>query len=527
MAGRGESVDELTLALSVAGCAPLARALGRVFATVDVVPGAPITHVVGLLEATRQVRYGLNEKTVLEVAFGSALAGKPAAVLLKHNGLAVALDALANAAVHSVSAPLVLVIGDDPDLASSTSTTDTRRLAQAAHVPLIEVMGLGDEGQAVDAAARASAVSGLPVIIRFTASLHDSCNAPAQVPAGLKGHWLSRVVGAAGDLTWPAGLRPGGRPVGDVAHGLTKRGRLQWIDRIALPAAVESLEADVADYWQCGGGPCAVVAVGGAAQVLPHDSACWVATSRSVPLSPAVISFVRRHKDVLVLEEGEPIVEYELARCVPGVVRGKLTGDLPANGRVGRQEVAVALAAAFTPPLAPEAKSGSDIERGRLDVLWSAVAGLRHRGMFVATDVGSSVQLCYPPYQGADAALALGSSPAVAAGAAAARDQPAIAVIGDFGLLHSGIGGLVEIALRGLPVVVVVLVNGVQAKTGGQPVPGVDLGRLVRGCGIDSVWHRMASDLHVEAFTQELGQQAARRIPTVVLVHDVGSGVRS
>ena len=103
--------------------------------------------------------------------------------------------------------------------------------------------------------------------------------------------------------------------------------------------------------------------------------------------------------------------------------------------------------------------------------------------MFVATDVGSSVRLCYPPYNGADVALCLGSAISVAGGAAR-TGRRTIAVIGDFALLHSGIEALIEASLRGLPVLTVVLDNGVQAQIGGQPTPTIDLNRLVTACGV-------------------------------------------
>ena len=75
-----------------------------------------------------------------------------------------------------------------------------------------------------------------------------------------------------------------------------------------------------------------------------------------------------------------------------------------------------------------------------------------------------------PPYEGADVALCLGS-PISLAGGAARTGQPAIAVIGDYGLLHSGLEALLDVARWDLPVLVVVLANGVSAQTGGQTSP--------------------------------------------------------
>lgn len=92
----------------------------------------------------------------------------------------------------------------------------------------------------------------------------------------------------------------------------------------------------------------------------------------------------------------------------------------------------------------------------------------------MAADVGSLIRLCCPPYDAVDVALSLGSAIAVAGGVARAGRR-SIAVIGDYAVVHSGFGALVSAAEHGLPLLSVVLVNGVQAKTGGQPLPAVDL----------------------------------------------------
>ena len=124
---------------------------------------------------------------------------------------------------------------------------------------------------------------------------------------------------------------------------------------------------------------------------------------------------------------------------------------------------------------------------------FAAIAELRRAGVFVATDVGSSVNLCYPAYEASDAVVCLGSAVSVAGGAARG-DAPAVAVLGDYALLHTGLQSLLDVAMRRLPVVVVVLINGVQDKTGRQPLaPGVNrpdtayvlVERLVRALGLD------------------------------------------
>ena len=145
----------------------------------------------------------------------------------------------------------------------------------------------------------------------------------------------------------------------------------------------------------------------------------------------------------------------------------------------------------------------------------AAVSRCAGDGVFVATDVGSTVRLCYPPYS-ADVALALGSAVAVAGGFAR-TGASSIAVTGDYALLHSGLTPLLDVVSRGLPVVVVVHVNGVQGKTGGQPVPPVDWPRLLGGLGTVPIQLALTR-LSADALYRSLRDLLSLGRPAVVMV---------
>ena len=78
-----------------------------------------------------------------------------------------------------------------------------------------------------------------------------------------------------------------------------------------------------------------------------------------------------------------------------------------------------------------------------------------------------------PPFSLINAAFSLGSS----IGTACGFNRKGIAIIGDFGLAHSGIPALINSVHNEHEVVVVILRNEVAAMTGGQKVP--DLTGLV------------------------------------------------
>jgi indolepyruvate ferredoxin oxidoreductase, alpha subunit len=85
----------------------------------------------------------------------------------------------------------------------------------------------------------------------------------------------------------------------------------------------------------------------------------------------------------------------------------------------------------------------------------------------VAGDLGCSVRTAPPPMEVVDIAYSLGSSVATATGFA----EKGIALIGDFGLVHTGLQGLIEAVHHHKSVLVVVLQNNIAALTGGQDVP--------------------------------------------------------
>jgi indolepyruvate ferredoxin oxidoreductase alpha subunit len=449
-----------------AGCAalagPLAGAVGLYFA----VTGQPVTHLIDLLgPAAARLELSVNEKSAIEAAVGASAVGVRTCVVVKHCGLAYALDSLANAAVHGIGAALLIVSGDDCDAAASTVVFDSRTLAEAARTPVVDLAPSSDTAAVVAAAVRLSESAGVPVVLRVTAGLHAACAGPtgAALPASV------------------TRLEPNAARVDrEAAHRLTKLGRHQRHRQDVVPRAAAVFGAPPLLVAACTE-PCtdAVIVSGAAARHLPDGAYCRLMIQGVWPLPAAVRDFVRRHGWVLVAEEPSPYLESLLG---PGV-SGRLDGRLPPEGALSAKLVAAALATAGPRPWTTVArKSAGSPDQPPFDALFAAVARLGLAGTFVAADVGSSVRLCYPPYDAATVALSLGSAIGVAGGAARLGD-PTIAVLGDYALTHSGLEALLDCAAHHLPVLALVLANRAQAQTGGQDVPPADRAALARACG--------------------------------------------
>ena len=104
-------------------------------------PGTPSTEISEYLVQYRDDVYeewAPNEKVATEVAVGASIAGVRSMACMKHVGLNVAADPLYSVSYMGVNGGLVLVVADDPGLYSSQNEQDTRMVARAAQIPVIE-----------------------------------------------------------------------------------------------------------------------------------------------------------------------------------------------------------------------------------------------------------------------------------------------------------------------------------------------------------------------------------------------------
>lgn len=272
-------------------------------------PGSPLTKTELLLDKLGGVqhRYAVNEHVATSMALGGALlTGHATCALMKHVGINVALDALATFGVINELRSAALVIeGVDPLPKTSQNAQDNRAtLAHVAHLAQFE----------------AAAPDEIYHLARIAAIVSQRCGMPVVLRAGARG------LDAKAELTTPPPDPPdpvrvpegvfarGGGPfictAGSYRYHVEKRARrLTQLQPVLDALAQQSGPAD---------GPLAVV-VGGhlGTEVL---SRAW---SRRVPAfrlaaswplpRKTLIDFLRAREQVLVLEEGEPFLETELA----------------------------------------------------------------------------------------------------------------------------------------------------------------------------------------------------------------------
>ncbi|MGM0770877.1 MAG: thiamine pyrophosphate-dependent enzyme [Halobacteriota archaeon] len=186
--------------------------------------------------------------------------------------------------------------------------------------------------------------------------------------------------------------------------------------------------------------------------------------------------FISDHEKVIVIEESEPFIESHISICEN--VLGKMTGHLP-YGRIEKEHISFAIDN-FDKDKVTEYTEVETIEkRGARslceDCLFLPVYRILHGlDILVAGDMGCSIRSAPAPLEAVDVGFALGAAISTGSG----FDKKSVAVIGDFGLAHSGILGLINAIWNKRDLLVMVLDNRTAAMTGGQSTP--DLTETVR-----------------------------------------------
>jgi TPP-dependent indolepyruvate ferredoxin oxidoreductase alpha subunit len=103
------------------------------------------------------------------------------------------------------------------------------------------------------------------------------------------------------------------------------------------------------------------------------------------------------------------------------------------------------------------------------------------KGDIVTGDTSSSSSYSLPPYEAIDIVTYIGGSIPLAIGAFLAGNKDVWALTGDFGFIAAGHLGLLEAALRQIPLKIVIFNNKKAAATGGQQIQRTVLYKILAG----------------------------------------------
>jgi len=441
--------------------------------------------------------WSINEKTALEIAFTNSISNRRSAVAMKQVGLNVAADPFMSAAYMGVRGGLVIIVADDPGPHSSQTEQDSRFFAMFAKIPVLDPASPEEALTMTMAAFDFSEKYKTPVMVRPT----------------------TRVCHARQAVAVP-GITPETRPAlfEKEPHrwAATPGPRLKL--HIELNKKIEAITQDPFAGVRLVDGKDkssqAIVASGIAFSYLKdmmQNIPEWGNLSlykidMPYPLDPDFLDHIgRSHTNVLVVEESEPVIEYQFP-CRSNVL-GRIDATIPRAGELTPDIIApivdTFLGRGDSYPEIPATKQRRP----------SLCAGCSHRAAFYAikkalpkgiytSDIG-----CYTlglNLGAVDTCLCMGAAISQAAGFFHAfkheeSPPPIVATIGDSTFFHAGIPPSVNAIVTGARFVLVILDNATTAMTGRQPTPGtgsvasdfnhdgLSLEQILEGCGIQSV----------------------------------------
>jgi len=461
-------------------------------------PGTPsteITEYIQLQMAKSQepeaifCKWAANEKTAMEGALGMSYMGKRALVCMKHVGMNVCADAFMNAAITGVNGGLVVLAADDPSMHSSQNEQDSRFYAKFAMIPCFEPSNQQEAYTMTREAFDLSEKLHTPILLRVTTRMAHS-RAVVETSAVRAQNAMSLPENVQHFILLPA---------------FAKRNYAELV--AAQDVFVQESEKSGHNLYIKGSNPAKAIVttgigynylmenLGEAAGNSPWEGASILKITQ-YPLPNALIEqlVVNGAKEILVVEEGQPIVEELLRGLVPSNIKivGRLTGKLPRMGELSPDCVRAALEMPALENREPDA-----IVVGRPPALCQ---GCGHRDMYAALnevareypsprifgDIGCYTLGALSPFHAIHACVEMGASVTMAKGAADAGQHPSIAVIGDSTFTHSGMTGLLDCVNSKANVVVLISDNLTTGMTGGQDSAGTGrLEQICEGLGVE------------------------------------------
>jgi indolepyruvate ferredoxin oxidoreductase alpha subunit len=436
-------------------------------------PGTPSTEIMEYIQASEVAavrnihrEWSANEKTAMEAALGMSYTGKRAMVAMKHVGLNVAADGFINSAMTGVNGGLIVVSADDPSMHSSQNEQDSRFYGKFAFVPCFEPSDQQEAYNMVFDAFELSEKYKTPVLLRITTRLAHS-------------------RASVSHLDHPAPEKKLHLPSDPVQFVL-----LPAIARKKYKALLESYEsikhdARISKYNFFKDGKkrdLGIITCGIAYNYLMENINGFsddfpVLKISAYPFPDDLIRDITgRCKEVLILEEGFPIIEEGLRGFLNEgkKVLGRLDGTVPRDGELNPSIVAKALGMQVTfgekiPTIVKTRPPSFCKGCGHADMFAALLEAIKPFGPGrVFSDIGCYTLGALPPFNAINSCVDMGASVTMAIGAADAGLFPSAAVIGDSTFTHSGMTGLLDAVNKNSPVTIIISDNSTTGMTGGQ-----------------------------------------------------------
>lgn len=480
-------------------------------------PGTPSTEISEAIAKYDEVyaEWSPNEKVAAEVAIGASIAGARSMCCMKHVGVNVAADPLFTAAYTGVGGGMVVVAADDPGMYSSQNEQDSRMVARAAMIPVLEPSDSAEAKEFTKLAFELSERYDTPMMVRSTTRLSHS-----QGLVELEERKEREVLPYERNIAKYV-MMPGNA----VKRHVFVEERLKKMAEDACTLDINRTEyRDLSVGFITSGIPYQYVR-----EAMPDASVLKLGLVHPLPRK-LIEEFASKVDKLYIFEELEPVIEEQVKSWGIQKAVGKeiftVQGEYSAamlRERVLGQDCSVEAATqvpARPPILCPGCPHRS---------VYSVLNRLK---IHAAGDIGCYTLGAVAPLSVVDSTICMGSSISTLHGMEKARGKEYIrnwvAVIGDSTFMHTGINSLMNMVYNQSCGTVVILDNSTTGMTGhqdhaatgktlkGETVPAIDITRLCRSLGIEHVYEISAFDLDglTEAFRRETQRDAVSVIIT-------------
>lgn len=478
-------------------------------------PGTPSTEISENIVKYDEIyaEWSPNEKVAMEVAIGASISGVRAMASMKHVGVNVASDPLYTISYGGVNGGLVLVAADDPGLYSSQNEQDTRCVARAAMVPVLEPSDSQEAKDFVKFAYEISEKYDTPVIVRTT----------------------TRLAHSQGTVTLEERVEPQDKPYERnpakfVMMPGNAIGRHLYVEKRMKAMAEDgsNFEINKVEYND--------TSIGFITSGIPYQYVKEACPNASVlklgmvhPLPKKLIEeFASKVEKLYIFEELEPVIEEQVKSwgikasgkdifTVQGEYSANMIREKVLNEKVDSKEPAQV--PARPPILCPGCPHRS---------VYSVLNKLK---IHAAGDIGCYTLGAVPPLNVIDTTVCMGASISTLHGMEKAKGKEYIknwvAVIGDSTFLHTGVNSLMNMVYNQATGTVLILDNSTTGMTGhqdhaatgktlkGEVVPAINVYELCKAMGIEHVVKVNAFDItELEKIVKE---EVARDAVSVII----------
>ena len=434
-----------------------------------------------------------NEKVATEVAIGASMSGVRAMACMKHVGLNVASDPLYTVSYMGVNGGLVLVVADDPGLYSSQNEQDTRMVARAAQVPVLEPSDSMEAKEYMKAAFQISEVFDRPVILRTTTRLAHS--------QGLVELYEREQIE---DVPYEKNIAKTVMMPGNakLRHVEIEKRNLELAEA-ANTMPINTVEMNDTKIGVITSGiPYQYVK-----EALPNASVLKLGMVNPLP-KKLITEFASKVDALYIIEELDPVIEEQVKSWGIKAIGKELftvQGEYSAN--MIRKAILKEDVGTKAPAPAP----------GRPPIL---CPGCPHRSVYyvlnklkmhVAGDIGCYTLGAVAPLSVVDSVICMGASISSLHGIEKAKGKDYIknwvAAIGDSTFLHTGVNSLMNMVYNKSTGTVMILDNSTTGMTGhqdhaatgktlmGEPTNAIDIPNLCRAIGVKNVVEVNAFDI--------------------------------